>query len=233
MREVNQRPVCHRAEDLVTYLYGEANDVEAFDFREHLQQCDACKSEFAGFKQVHESMLTWRQEALGASFNSAAAPAETAIDASRHVTDQRRLSALAAVREFFSVSPLWLRGATTFAGLLFCALVVLAISRSWQRAPEIARESGAPKIFTQAQFDAAVAQQVKNQTDKLQQAAAAAPKDSSKAVSPRHEVARAPKPAKPRIKGLTLEERQQLAADLRLVPSTEDDESLFVMSDQP
>ena len=26
MKEINERPVCHRAEDLVTYLYDEANE---------------------------------------------------------------------------------------------------------------------------------------------------------------------------------------------------------------
>ena len=46
MQDLNQRPVCHRAEDLVTYLYGEADEPEASDFRAHLQQCDACRNEF-------------------------------------------------------------------------------------------------------------------------------------------------------------------------------------------
>ena len=43
MRDLNDRPVCHRAEDLVTYLYGEASEAEDLDFRNHLRQCDSCR----------------------------------------------------------------------------------------------------------------------------------------------------------------------------------------------
>src|SRR6266545_2842401 len=116
MRDINQRPLCHRAEDLVGYLYGEANDADAADFRRHLQQCDACRSEFSVFNQVHESIVLWRNKALGASFNSAAVVPAATIDSSEFVRHGRKLSALAALREFFTVSPLWLRGATAFTG---------------------------------------------------------------------------------------------------------------------
>ena len=231
MRDVNERPVCHRAEDLVTYLYGEANEVDALDFRNHLQQCDACRSEFAVFNQVHESILVWRHEALGSSFNPALPASEPAVDSTQFPHPERKLSALAALREFFSVSPLWLRGATAFAGLLLCVLVVLTISRSWQRPTQIA-ENNEPK-FTKAEFDAAVSREVKNQTEKIQQVSLLAPKDVTSVLSPRNEVARATKPGKPRIKGLTLQEREQLAADLRLIPTADDEEQLFVISDQP
>ena len=64
MQKINERPVCHRAEDLVTYLYGEATAEDARDFSAHLQQCDACRAEFTVFHQVHDSIVTWRNEAL-------------------------------------------------------------------------------------------------------------------------------------------------------------------------
>jgi hypothetical protein len=35
MQDLNGRPVCHRAEDLVTYLYGESSESDALDFRAH------------------------------------------------------------------------------------------------------------------------------------------------------------------------------------------------------
>ena len=120
MQNVNERPVCHRAEDLVTYLYGEANAEEAHDFSSHMRQCDACRAEFAVFNQVHDSIVTWRNEALGQIAT------ETAFVPERIVQHERKLSALAALREFFSVSPLWLRGATAFAGLLLVALLFFA-----------------------------------------------------------------------------------------------------------
>ena len=59
MQKMNERPVCHRAEDLVTHLYGEANAEEARDFSAHMQQCDACRAEFTVFHQVHDSVVTW------------------------------------------------------------------------------------------------------------------------------------------------------------------------------
>ena len=231
MQDLNERPVCHRAEDLVTYLYGEAGEADACDFRAHLEHCDACRSEFSTFSQMHESILTWRNEALGTSSNPAALAAEPTIDSTRFVRHQRKLSAFAALREFFSVSPLWLRGATAFAGLLFCALVVFAIYNGRQKPAPIMSQAADQK-YTKADLDKAVAdaklQVMKaRQPEPTKQILPAAPKPS-----PRTTLASA-RPAKPRIKGLTPQERQQLAADLRLIPSSDEEELPFGISDQP
>jgi anti-sigma factor RsiW len=231
MQDVNERPVCHRAEDLVTYLYGEAPESEALDFRAHLQQCDACGSEFATFNQMHESIRVWRNEALGTSFDPAAILAEPAVHSTQFVHRERRLSALAALREFFSVSPLWLRGATAFAGLLFCALVVFAIYGNRQRSAPIASQP-TEQMFTKADLDRAVAdaklQATKDQRSEPPKQTVAVPQTPS----PRTTLA-STRPAKPRVKGLTQQERQQLAADLRLIPSSDDEEMPFGVSDQP
>src|SRR5688500_13432229 len=120
MRNINERPACHRAEDLVTYLYGEASATEVRDFATHMQQCDACCTEFTVFNQVHDSIVSWRNDALGVSTAAIASPARVPI-ANSFERPERRLSALAALREFFKVSPVWLRGATAFAGLLLFA----------------------------------------------------------------------------------------------------------------
>lgn len=238
MRNMNERPVCHRAEELVTYLYGEASEADARDFRDHLQQCDACKSEFAIFNQVHESIVLWRNEALGASFNPAAAVVQPAVDANQFVPHDQKLSALAALREFFTVSPLWLRGATALAGLLLCGLVLFAISRAWQRPTivPVAQTSGEEKVYTASDFKAAVDLEVKNRTDKIQQQAASQQNSAPVSVprsQRRAEVATARTPPRPRVKGLTRQEREQLAADLRLIPGADDDELPFVLPDQP
>ena len=231
MQEMNERPVCHRAEDLVTYLYGEAGESDARDFREHLQQCDACRSEFAVFSQVHDSILVWRNEALSPAFNPAAIAVDSAVDSSQFVRYERKLSALAALREFFSVSPLWLRGATAFAGLLLCGLLVWAISRTWQKPAVIA--NGEPKLYTQSDLNKAIAE-AKSQAAQIQQAPASKP-DEVRTNQPhrRNEVAISHSTIKPRVKALTREEREQLAADLRLIPGIDDEEFPFVISDQP
>src|SRR5438067_1908741 len=141
MRTMNERPVCHRSEDLVTYLYNEASAAEAQDFATHVETCEACRAEFAVFSQVHESILLWRNEALGSAFSpapqAAPVPAEAATDSRQFVRHERKLSALAALREFLSISPLWLRGATAFAALLLCMLAVLTVSQLSQRRNQV------------------------------------------------------------------------------------------------
>ena len=237
MQDINQRPLCHRAEDLVSYLYGEANEADAADFRRHLQQCDACRSEFAVFNQVHESIVLWRNEALGASFNPAAVVSESTIDSREFARPGRKLSALAALREFFTVSPLWLRGATACAGLLLCTLVLFAISRAWQRptiAP-VAQTNVEERVYTASDFKTAVEREVRIQTDRIQQQASSQQNNPplNTPRSQRSELAIVHVLSKPRVKGLTREEREQLASDLRLVPGVEEEELPFELPEQP
>lgn len=233
MRNTNERPVCHRAEDLVTYLYGEASEVDAKDFAGHLQQCDACRSEFGVFQQVHDSILLWRNEALGSVFSPAAVSVESTVDSTQFVRHERKLTALAALREFFSVSPLWLRAATGFAALLLCVLGVLAISRSWNRPVQTASRDTEAK-YSQQQLDREVKKQVDArlaQISKPQKANEGATPEESGDTGNRVAVNRAqPKTSRPR--GLNRQEREQLAADLRLIPRDED-ELPFVLSDEP
>jgi hypothetical protein len=235
MRNMNERPVCHRAEDLVTYLYGEANEVDSRDFADHLQQCDACRVEFGVFQQVHDSILVWRNEALGSAFTPAALN-ETAVDSSGFVQHKRKLSAIEALREFFSVSPLWLRGAIAFATLLLCVLGVLAISRSWNQPVQLANNDQEPK-YSPHQFDQAVQKQVDEKLAQLArqnqpQVVESPTPDKSKDNGTRVAVYRS-QPKTQRPAGLSRQEREQLAADLRLIPNRDDDELPFVFSDEP
>jgi hypothetical protein len=245
MRNTNERPVCHRAEDLVTYLYGEANEAESRDFADHLQQCDACRLEFAVFHQVHDSILAWRNEALGSAFSPVAVSVESTVDSAQFVQPERKLPALAALREFFSVSPLWLRAATGFAALLLCVLAVLTISRSWNRPVQVANKE--PVKFADPDREPRYSQQdvdkaVKKRLDEIahfnNQQTSPKDNDASTAKNPadnanRNQVAVnrvQPKTSRPR--GLSRQEREQLAADLRLIPRDED-ELPFVLSDEP
>jgi len=237
MPNINERPVCHRAEDLVTFLYGEASEVDAKDFTQHLQQCDACRSEFGVFQQVHDSILLWRNEALGAAFSPTAVSIESTVDSTQFVQHERKLTALAALREFFSVSPLWLRTATAFATLLLCALAVLVISRSWNRPAQMASNDAETK-YTRQQVDELVRVQVDKKVAEL---------NGGKAVAKTPEAGRPDKPVEPGIRvaavshvqqktprprGLSRQEREQLASDLRLVPR-DDEELPLGLSDEP
>ena len=238
MENTNERPVCHRAEDLVTYLYGEASASEARDFAGHMEQCDACRAEFAMFSQVHESIAMWRNEALG-SISPAAPSAPTltkaAAESRQFVQHPRRLSALAALREFFSVSPLWLRAATALAAVLLCVLAALAGSRLWKQTPQVANNED-PKVFSKTDFQAAVKTEVENQMSPLRNTQAQTSGNASN-NTPRPDVARRQNSARPKLAQgpparLTRQEREQLAADLRLIPVRED-ESPFVFPDEP
>jgi len=234
MREKRERPVCHRAEDLVSYLYGEAGASDALDFRNHLQQCDACRSEFAVFNQVHDSIQVWRSEALGASFDPAAVAAP-AVDTTRFVRHQRKLSALAALREFFTVAPLWLRGATAFAGLLLCVLAAMLFVRGSQKPAAVAQTEEA-KIYSQKQLQ----DQIKKAVDETRAELASERNPSGPTVinqeqphQPTKQIqvaANQPKVVRPR--GLNRQEREQLAADLRLTIPADDDELLIAMPQQ-
>ena len=230
----NERPICHRAEDLVTYLYGEATTEEARDFTAHMQQCDACRAEFNVFNQVHESIVTWRNEALGSIASAAPAPEDVRIVSAEPVQHGRRLPALAALREFFTVSPVWLRGATAFAGLLLCALLIFAASRLWRQPTA----NGNQAKYSEDQFKQAVERKVAEEVAKLNQTqgqGATPPKTQENSV-PRpqraEDAAERTRPhAQPRNR-LTREERVQLAADLGLIQGREE-EMPFVLPDEP
>jgi anti-sigma factor RsiW len=239
MRTMNERPVCHRSEDLVTYLYHEASAAEAQDFASHVETCEACRAEFAVLSQVHESILIWRNEALGVAFSPTpqAAPvlAETATDSRQFVRHERKLPALAALREFFSISPLWLRGATAFAALLLCVLAVLVVSRLSQKQNQVVINQAQNSEFSKRQFDAAVAEEVKRQMDQVDSKKPPAPATATKPklneTSRRTQLAS--NGAQPRVRGLSRAERVQLAADLRLTPGRDDEELPFVFPDEP
>lgn len=235
MRNINERPVCHRAEDLVTYLYGEATAEEASDFAAHMQHCDACRAEFTVFDQVHNSIVTWRNEAIGSiaapSLDAAPAAVASTVVGSSLDRDRARISAWAALREFFSVSPLWLRGATAFAGLLLCALLVFAVSRTWQRPAPIAGND--QKKYSETEFQQEVRKQV---AEEIARASAVKPQQpatpSVEDQSPAPLATRRIRPKNRPANNLTHEEREQLAADLGLIPGR-DDERPFVLPDEP
>ena len=239
MMKNHERPICHRAEDLVAYLYNEASETDAQDFADHAEQCDACRSELAVFRQVHESILLWRNEALGTfSPVSEAADLARATSSVKLVQYERKLSALQALREFFSVSPLWLRGATAFAALLLCALALVVISRSSRRPAQVANND--EKVYTKTQFEAAVDKAV---NAKLKESQATAPPASNVAIEvkpskqqsiSRRELARNNSPSRAqRVRALTRAEREQLAADLLLIPGRDEADLPFVFSEEP
>lgn len=114
MNEVQNSPACERAPELIAFVYNETSESEARDFELHLKQCSDCREEVASFGMVRESIVAWRDEAL------------SGFVAQPLIAGAGRKSALAAFRQFFDLSPLWLKVASGFAVLSFCVLAALA-----------------------------------------------------------------------------------------------------------
>ena len=165
---------CERGEELVAYLYGEATKEEAGHFRRHLEACAVCREELAALGGVREAVGVWRAEALGTlpslNIEEALAPATHALPA-----QPQKRSARAALREFFALSPLWLRAGAFAAMLAVCALLALTLARAevrWDADGLAFRAGGAERIvkervefpvqsgYTEEQVNAIVAQKV-------------------------------------------------------------------------
>ncbi|MGH9766319.1 MAG: zf-HC2 domain-containing protein [Blastocatellia bacterium] len=101
---------CGRKEDLVVYLYGEANASERASFERHLDDCDACRGELAAFGRVRDDLSAWQ---LGL-----APRAEIVL----------RRSRFDVLRELIGMFPVWVRGATLAGAASAMLLVSLSIA---------------------------------------------------------------------------------------------------------
>lgn len=165
---------CERAEEIVSHLYGETTREEAARFDRHAATCAACRDELAAFAGVREVVGVWKQEAFQTASSFVPEPSATVASqnhfAPSSVAATRKRSAVAALREFFSLSPLWLQAGTVAATLLICALAALTLARSeirWDadgfalqtgiptRTVEVVKTVSAPagKEFTQEQVN--------------------------------------------------------------------------------
>jgi PAS domain-containing protein len=140
MSKIQEMNDCGRAEQLVTYLYGESGAKERAEFEGHLAACAGCRAELSAFGHVREAVGTWRAELLTnaptvatedviPSMTSARANAhDTALGAfATHEAATQRRTAWDALREFFSHSPAWLRFGSVAAALVICAFAALAV----------------------------------------------------------------------------------------------------------
>jgi anti-sigma factor RsiW len=232
MNNFNDRPVCHRADDMIGFLYGEATKAEATDFRDHLMDCASCQAEFALLTNARQAMSQWRSDILSSAW-VAAPTAASHEPLTTNFAATKPVSALTAIREFFTISPLWLRGATAMAAVLFCLVAGLFAARML-RAPE--------QLYTQDEVNA----RVQRQLDDLKKQSPEAVAKPEKVVTvetgenitspfvpffqPKTSVGRRAtrKTSRP---SLSREERQQLAADLRLATTASDDDALSLLLD--
>ena len=208
---------CEQADDLIAFLYGELDKVQAEIFQRHAQSCLSCKQELAAFQGVRQSVIAWRDEALVGSF--AAAPSSVAA----HNVSEKP-SALAAIREFFRLSPVWMKGALALATVLFCLLAGLAIMRMRNTPPPTVAGTPQNKAYSDQELKVLVDRRVQDELSRIKNLAPPLPtpeivtvKQSTKSPNrqavTRTEIARNAPARRP----LSKTEREQLAADLRLV----------------
>ena len=205
---------CERAEELVSVLYGEASERETREFELHLQQCGSCRAEFASFSQVRQSVGEWRDEILGGFVSSPV------------VIAPQRKSAMAALRQFFDLSPLWMKGAVGFAVVAFCVLAALAFVKFNFEKPKPLTATNPGKIYTQEDMNRIIKEELAKR-ESTQQRVEPKPivveqrspvKNSGGANSSRASASRRP---------FSKAERDQLAAELRLLTAREADFGLL------
>ena len=160
MKVKHSTNLCACAEDLVAYLYGEASPAEAKDFERHLQLCASCRTELATFGEVREAVGEWRQQALG-TLAAPAFEANAARTCAHAEAPARRRSALIALREFFTLSPAWMRAATAAVALLFCALAAISVAYFFQQPQTVVVEKQVESGYSQSELEAKIAAAIK------------------------------------------------------------------------
>lgn len=173
----HQNPSCTFAEQLVSYLYGEADEQDKTQFEQHLAACTKCADELAGFGMVHYSVQDWRTQ----KFSNLATPAieipftfspKTAAGAAE------KSSWLADLRRFLTLSPAW--GAASAAFLIIAMIAgSVFVMRSFYGGNDIA------DVIVNPQKSVAV-QSIEKQPGKLKEIPAAAEpakQDSSAEIS--------------------------------------------------
>ena len=201
-------PGCERSSDLMAFVYNEMSASESREFETHLQACANCSEEASSFGLVRQSIVSWRDEVLSGFVPATATPAKR--------------SAMAAFRQFFDLSPFWLKGAAAFALLAFFVLAGWLFVNINKKTPEVANKGA---VYTQQDVDRLVKEAIANQ-----------PQESNPEKTPETLATADPQPALPKSttkqtprnrRPLSRAEREQLAADLRLY-STDDDLDLTV-----
>lgn len=230
MKEVDASN-CGRENDLIAFLYGESNDVESRTFQRHLRDCSSCNAELAAFRNVRESVVTWRDESLGVMSSPSTESAVARVG-------PQKPSALAALREFFNLAPLWMKGTVAFASIVFCLFAGLAVAR-WRDKPQVMTVANPGNVYSQQEINALVARRVQEELQRQNKAqqppSPLVVKEASDRISGRRLANRGSVafsvPAEKARRPLSKTEREQLATDLRLI-SAKNDSDLDLLDDR-
>ena len=205
---------CDRELDLLSYLYGELDESQSSSFEKHLRQCGECESELASFGPIHRAIATWKLQSVVGTL-----PATAVVSVST-----RRKSALAAFKEFFNLAPLWTRAAVTVAVLAFFVLLgLVGVNLKSATGSKETASLPAEKEYSQREVDEIVDAAVRK-NKAVSNSENVVHEHTATTVAPRKFVYTTPK-LKEEVgnrRPLTRSERDQLAADLRLTISKDD-----------
>jgi hypothetical protein len=221
MKEVDAQS-CGRENDLVAFLYGELSDLEKKSFDSHLHACRSCQVQTRELGSIRESIKVWRNESLGR--------VSVTVPETSSLINQKKGSALAALRAFFDLSPLWMKGAIGFTAILFCVLTVFTVAQLRHTPAPVTVKNTTSQGHSQEELNALVEQRVQNEltrrklTEQPSPASQASVVERDRVAQPRprsplkqaNQIAASARNEKAR-RPLSKAERQQLAADLRLV----------------
>jgi hypothetical protein len=207
---------CERQDELLSVLYGEASDEEMERFRNHRGECRSCMDTYNSFGAVRTSVRELRDRALVGFQQGSTVP----------LAQQK--SARAALKAFFDLSPLWLKAGTALATAVLCVFGFFAFRQ--KSVPMVSSRVTEPglttdKVYSEAEFREAVAKAVDEASNRAP--SVTQPKGPGDHLSAN---ANSSSPVKSR-RPLSRNEREQLAADLRLVNKSDDD-GLELLSDR-
>ena len=225
MNENENNMSCGRENDLIAFLYGEQDAAERENFSRHMRDCSACISQFAAFSNIRESVVAWRNASLVSVASGVNQPAAVGAQ-------QKTPSARAAIRGFFDLSPLWMKGAMAFASVLLCVLAVLTAIRQSETPPTaVVTTTSNKSAGSEQEFNALVERRVQEELQRHK--ATVTMGDSTEINDPSTPDYRSPRRTnavtsnqvvQSARRPLTKTERQELAADLRLTAGTNESE---------
>ncbi|HZI87240.1 MAG TPA: zf-HC2 domain-containing protein [Pyrinomonadaceae bacterium] len=224
MYKTPDAPICERGTDLIAFLYGELDDEGAKDLDRHLLNCRECTAELNAFKEIRSSVAAWRQATVGATAPVSLAASTVVARAS----GPHQPSAIAAVRKFWELSPVWMRGSLAFAAVLLCIVSVIAVSHLFEKDTPVnlATEKRYSEKEVQVKIEEALKAGMPAQEVPESSALSDIENDSEtpKKKSVNRSADRLATGTRIRRGPLTRAEREQLAADLRLTTSADDSE---------
>ena len=212
---------CQQQDVLLSVLYGEASDAETERFRSHLNECESCADSYNSFSTVRSAVRELRDEALLGFHPSTA------------VSLAQPRSARLALKAFFDLSPLWLKVGAACVTAILCVFGFLSLRQTGS--PTISSRVTEPaghtdKVYSEKELEEAVAKALAEQSSVTQQTAQQNETTSQKPIDNLN-VNPSPSSSIKSRRPLSRNEREQLAADLRLVKRSDDDD-LELLSDR-